>query len=118
MTPGQNKQFRLLIVDDEEPQLNALCNLLRHQGYETVGFANAKSALAALRQSKFDLLLSDFVMPEMDGPSLLRAAFEIDPDLVAILLADQAPREAAANALNAGAIDFIVKAFDLNVILP
>jgi two-component system sensor histidine kinase/response regulator len=115
--PGTNSSPRLLIVDEDEPQLNGLCNLLREQGYKTVGFTNAQAALAALRQSKFDLLLSDFAMPQMDGISLLRAALEIDPDLVAILLTDQANRDAAANALNAGALDFIVKPFDLNLIL-
>lgn len=115
---AETQSPRLLIVDDEEPNLNALSESLRGQGYETVGFTNPHAALAALRQSKFDLLLSDFALPEIDGIPFLRTAIEIDPDLVGILLTDQATSEAAANALNAGALDFIVKPFDLNVILP
>jgi two-component system sensor histidine kinase/response regulator len=117
-TPGQNKQFRLLIVDDEEPQLKALCDSLRAQGYETVGFTNAKAALAALRQSKFDLLLSDLALPEMDGLTLLRTANEMDPDLVAIVLTDQATSEAPVEGLKGGALEFIAKPFDLNDVLP
>jgi CheY-like chemotaxis protein len=45
---------QLLIVDDELPNLQALCNTLKDQGYLTTGFASAKEALATIRQQKFD----------------------------------------------------------------
>jgi signal transduction histidine kinase len=118
--PGQDRPSpsRLLIVDDDEPQLNSLCHALREQGYETVALTSAKAALAALRHSKFDLLLSDLAMPEMGGVSLLRAAVEIDPDLVGIILTDQATRKGAVDTLNADALDFIFKPFALSDVLP
>ena len=50
---------QLLIVDDEARQTKALCKLLRYQGYETFGFTSGASALIALREGKFDLLLTD-----------------------------------------------------------
>jgi len=109
---------RLLVVDDEQTQLKALCDALRKQGYETVGCTSAQAGLAALRQSKFDLLLSALVMPEMDGPSLLRTAIEIDPDLVGLIMTTQATRESAVDALKAGALDFIQKPFKLSDVLP
>ena len=70
---------RLLIVDDEAAQMTALCTTLQMAGYETVGFSSATQALATLRSQQFDLLLTDMMMPEMDGIALLRMAFEIDP---------------------------------------
>lgn len=57
---------RILIVDDEAAQMKALCDTLRDQGYETVGFTTGPDALAALGESEFDLLLADLMMPEMD----------------------------------------------------
>jgi two-component system, sensor histidine kinase and response regulator len=118
INPDQNKPFRLLVIDDDEPQLKALCEALREQGYETAGFTSPQAGLTALRQTKFDLLLCDFALPEMDGLSFLRAAIEIDSDLVVIILADQATREVAVNSLKAGALDFIQKPFKLSHVLP
>ena len=64
--PDKTK-IRMLIVDDEAAQMKALCDTLRDHGYETIGFNSAKAALNALQTAKFDLLLSDIGMPEMDG---------------------------------------------------
>jgi len=54
---------RLLIVDDEVLQMKALCETLRDHGYQTAGVGTGEAALAALRVAKFDLLLSDLMMP-------------------------------------------------------
>jgi two-component system sensor histidine kinase/response regulator len=112
MNPSDTKPaVRLLIVDDEESQIKALCALLRKHGYETVGFSSAKAGLDALRQSKFDLLLFDLGRPEIDAISLLRSALEIDPDLVGVIMTGQGTIETAAEAMKTGAIDFIQKPF-------
>jgi signal transduction histidine kinase len=108
---------RILIVGDEESQIKALCDALRDHGYETVGFTSAKSALAALRQSKFDLLFADLIMPEMDGISFSRSAIEIDPDLVGIIMTAQGNIESADDGLKTGAVDLIIKPFKLNDVL-
>ena len=65
---------RLLIVDDEKAQMRALCHTLDTEGYSTTGYSSAREALAALRAGAFELLLTDLMMPEMDGISLLNAA--------------------------------------------
>jgi hypothetical protein len=117
MNPGQNKPFRLLVIDDDVAQLKSLCDDLRTEGYETAGFTSTQAGLAALRQSKSDLLLCDFALPEMGNISLLRAAIEIDPDLVVIILTDQANTDAAIDALKSGALDFIQKPFKLSDVL-
>ncbi|HTD67356.1 MAG TPA: response regulator [Candidatus Limnocylindria bacterium] len=109
---------RLLIVDDEAPQMKALCDTLRDHGYETVGFTNGHAALEALEKSKFDLLLSDLMMPEIDGIALLAAALEKDPDLVGIIMTGQGTIDTAVDAMKTGALDYILKPFKLSAILP
>jgi FixJ family two-component response regulator len=109
---------RILIVDDEAAQMKALCDTLEDNGYETVGFTAGTAALAALRESKFDLLLTDLMMPVMDGLTLLRAAQEIDPGLVAIIMTGQGTIDTAVEAMKANALDYILKPFKLSVILP
>lgn len=109
---------RLLIVDDESAQMKALCDTLTTEGYSTMGFASARRALEVLREQEFDLLLTDLMMPEMDGIALLAAAREIRPDLVAIVMTGHATIDTAVKAMQAGALDYIVKPFRLNAILP
>ncbi|HSI11408.1 MAG TPA: response regulator [Chthoniobacter sp.] len=109
---------RLLIVDDEQRQMTALCETLNDHGYQTTGFASSKAALAAVEKDKFDLLLTDLMMPEMDGISFLRAAHEVDPDLVGIVMTGQGTIDSAVEAMKAGALDYILKPFKLSVVLP
>ena len=77
---------RILIVDDEAAQMKALCDTLGYEGYATTGFTSARRALEVLREQEFDLLLTDLMMPEIDGIQLLAAAREIAPDLVGIMM--------------------------------
>jgi two-component system sensor histidine kinase/response regulator len=109
---------RLIIVDDEVAQMKALCNTLKDQGYETSGFSSATAAVAALQQQKFDLILTDMMMPEMDGISLLRAALKTDADLVGIIMTGEGTIATAVEAMKSGAFDYILKPFKLSAILP
>jgi DNA-binding NtrC family response regulator len=109
---------KLLILDDEAAQMTALCNTLEHEGYATTGFTSANDALDALRGQEFDLVLTDLMMPEMDGITLLRAAQEIDRNLVGILMTGQGTIDTAVEAMKAGALDYILKPFRLSCILP
>src|SRR5918994_6474884 len=109
---------RVLIVDDEAAQMKALCDTLATEGYATSGFVSAKRALGALREHEFDLLLTDLMMPEIDGIQLLKAARDISPDLVCIMMTGYGTIDTAVKAMQAGALDYIVKPFKLNVILP
>src|SRR5438445_4111230 len=109
---------KLLIVDDEAALMTALCKTLEQQGYAAAGFTSAKEALAALRDQQFDLVLTDLKMPEMDGILLLRAAQEIDRDLVGIVMTGHGAVDTAVGAMKVGALDYILKPFKLNGILP
>jgi hypothetical protein len=109
---------RLLIVDDESAQMNALCQTLADAGYAATGFTSANKALALLRDERFDLVLTDLLMPEMDGITLLREAQAIDPDLLGIVMTGHAAIDTAIEAMKAGALDYVLKPFKLSVILP
>ena len=109
---------RLLIVDDEAAQLRALCDTLEIEGYVTEGYSSGEQALAVLRPGQFDLLLTDLMMPEMDGIGLIDAAKKIDPSLEALVMTGHGTIDTAVRAMQGGALDYILKPFKLNVILP
>jgi two-component system sensor histidine kinase/response regulator len=109
---------RILVVDDEKAQMKALCNTLQDHHYETTGFSVPKEALAALRERDFDLILADLMMPEMDGIALMKAALELNPNLVGVVMTGQGTIDTAVNAMKAGAVDYILKPFKLSAILP
>jgi signal transduction histidine kinase len=103
---------KLLIVDDEDRQVAALCASLRRKGYDVNGVTSGEAALEQLRASRFQLLLTDLQMPGLNGIELLRAARECDADLVAILMTGHATIDKAVEAMQAGALDVVVKPFD------
>jgi len=109
---------RLLVVDDEVELANALCETLAEQGFETVGVHSGSEGLAALEQQEFDLLLSDLMMPGMDGIALLRKALQIAPQLVAIIMTGQGTIQSAVEAMKSGAFDYVLKPFNLQMMLP
>src|SRR5689334_14116469 len=102
---------RILIVDDEAAQMRALCDTLPDRGYDTVGFTAGAAALDELRRERCDLLLTDLMMPEMDGIALLQAAQKIDPDLVGVVMTGAGTIATAVEAMKAGALDYIQKPF-------
>ena len=109
---------RLLVVDDEISLMTALRNTLRDEGYHVVAVASAAEALGALRQGKLDLVLTDLVMPKMDGIALLKDALSIDPGLVAIIMTGHGSIPTAVEAMRTGAIDYVLKPIKLHALLP
>jgi two-component system cell cycle response regulator CpdR len=72
---------KILLAEDDNDMRRFLVRALTKAGYEVVSFDNGKSAYDRLREEPFELLLTDIVMPEMDGIELARKATEIDPEL-------------------------------------
>ncbi|MDE2052116.1 MAG: response regulator [Gammaproteobacteria bacterium] len=108
---------RLLVVDDEAAQVEALCRTLEDEGYSVDGFTGTAAALAALRAGSFDIVLTDLTMPGMDGIAFLNAARKIDAGLAGIVMTGHGSIATAVEAMKAGALDYILKPFDLRVIL-
>src|SRR4051794_32621131 len=72
---------RILLAEDDDDMRRFLVKALERAGYQVSDFDNGASAYERLREEPFSLLLTDIVMPEMDGIELARRATEIDPDL-------------------------------------
>jgi two-component system cell cycle sensor histidine kinase/response regulator CckA len=109
---------RILVVDDEPELRSVLVESLQKQGFEAVGCSSGRSALAELRQHDFDLLLTDLMMPEMDGITLLKAALEIDPHVIGIVVTGQGTIQTAVDAMHTGAFDYVLKPFRMQTLLP
>src|SRR5437016_13094580 len=109
---------KILIVDDEVELKNALVEALAVQSFEVRGFTNGREALAALREEDFDVLLSDLMMPEMDGIALVEAALEIDSHLIAIIMTGQCTIQTAVDAMKAGTFDYVLKPIRLHSVMP
>ena len=112
------KLGRIMIVDDEAELMAALCEALATQGYETNGFTAGADALKVLAEQDYDLLLTDLMMPEMDGIALLKAGLEIDPNLICIIMTGHGTVQTAVEAMQKGAFDYILKPFKLNTLMP
>ena len=109
---------KILVVDDEPKLRSVLVESLQRHGYEVTGCGSGRNALAELRERDFDLLLTDLMMPEMDGIALLKAALEIDPHLVGIIVTGQGTIQTAVDAMQIGAFDYVLKPFRLQNLLP
>ncbi|WP_317202478.1 response regulator [Janthinobacterium sp.] len=115
-TPG--RQARILIVDDEAAHMRALCDTLGAHGYETTGLVSAEAALTLLRTEAFELLLTDLNLPGINGIALVQQARRIDSDLTCIIMTGEGSISTAVQALQTGALDYIVKPFKVAAILP
>ncbi|HWG57851.1 MAG TPA: HD domain-containing phosphohydrolase [Candidatus Acidoferrales bacterium] len=103
---------KVLVVDDEEAIREVVSTLLESQGYRCTVRANGREALDAFRNGTFDLVLSDIVMPEMDGLKLLAELRADNPDVPVIMVTAMHDISIALEAIRAGAYDYILKPFE------
>ena len=75
------RAMKILLAEDDNDMRRFLAKALEKAGYEVTAYDNGGSAYERLREEPFSLLLTDIVMPEMDGIELARRATELDPDL-------------------------------------
>jgi len=100
---------KLLIVDDEQSIRDFLVRVLEREDYEVQTACNGAEALELLNQERFDLLLSDIKMDNVDGVELLGRAREKYADLAIILLTGHATVQSAVAALRRGAHEYLLK---------
>ena len=72
---------KIILAEDDNDMRRFLVKALQNAGYDVISFDNGLSAYQRLREEPFELLLTDIVMPEMDGIELARRAAELDPDI-------------------------------------
>ena len=110
--PDQDRAaaYRLLLVDDEPNVLRALQRVFRQENYEIVTASGAQEALALMRRESFHLIISDHMMPGMNGAELLKQVKTIRPEVIRIMLTGHADTNAVMGAINEGAVyKFILK---------
>lgn len=108
---------RILVVDDEKPHRHLLSAALERNGYVAAHAGDGQEALSMLRNGGFELIITDLKMPGMSGIDLLKSARALDPDIVGIVMTGQGSIDSAVEAMKAGAQDYILKPFDLNLLL-
>ncbi len=99
----------ILIVDDEEAIREVVSTLLESQGYSCTPAANGRIAVEHLKSNSPDLVLSDMVMPEMDGLKLLEWTRGHDKDIPVIMVTAMHDLSTALDAIRCGAYDYILK---------
>ena len=72
---------RILLAEDDDSMRGFLVRALEKAGYDVIAYANGEEAFERLKSDPFTLLLTDIVMPRMDGIELARRASELDPEL-------------------------------------
>ncbi len=115
-TREENKNF-ILIVDDEVDIGNNLKEYLELEGFKALTAENGKQALEIFKENNVDLVVSDIVMPEMDGIQLIKEIKELDIDIPVIIMTAYPTIEYSVEAMKAGAFDFISKPFDFKRVL-
>ncbi|MEW2165268.1 SpoIIE family protein phosphatase [Streptomyces sp. NPDC007084] len=111
--PGPALPAHVLVADDNADMRDYLIRLLRAAGYQVSAVEDGRQALAAIRAKTYDLVVSDVMMPHLDGLALV-AALRSDPrtaSLPVLLLSARAGQEASIEGLQAGADDYLVKPF-------
>ncbi len=106
-----NKQQEILVVDDEKSLREMLAILLQREGYQVLQVENGKKALELVKNSEFDLIITDMKMPELSGLELLRKLREQDNDITVLMMTAFSSTEDAVEAMKLGAYDYITKPF-------
>jgi DNA-binding NtrC family response regulator len=108
---------RILVADDEGSVRDFLARALVRYGHEVETAADGSEALSALARTPFDLLLTDIVMPVMDGIALALKATSEHPDLVVLMMTGYAAEKQRAHNLDALIHDVVMKPFSMDQIL-
>jgi DNA-binding NtrC family response regulator len=104
--------MKILLADDERGIRLTLSEDLEDAGHEVVAVEDGEQAINELKRNKFDCLITDLVMPKVDGISLLRFAKEQVPDVIALMITGNATVDRAMEAVRLGAKDVVEKPFN------
>lgn len=100
---------KILVVDDERNVLLTVAAILRQEGYDVDAVDNGAEALRTLGERKFDLVLTDLKMPDVDGLDVLRAAHTQSPSTVTVVMTGYGSVDSAMEAVQLGAYEYLLK---------
>jgi len=108
---------RVLVVDDEKSIRFTLSEMLRREGYDVEAAEDADEALRRLAEKSADVIVTDIILPRMNGVQLLKAVRRFDPYVQVIMMTGEPTVETAAETLRAGASDYLMKPVTKEAIL-
>jgi len=100
---------RILVVDDEVTSIAILRKVLEDAGHNVTTVVDGEKAIEKIKEFKYDILLTDFNMPGMNGIELTEQALRIEPDFIVILITAFATIRSAVDAIRLGAFDYLTK---------
>ena len=107
-----NSGKKVIIVDDEQDILNTLSRYFnRKDKFEVETFTNPINALEAIKNNNYDLVLTDIMMPEMNGVDLLKQIKEVKPDVPVVMMTAYSTIDKILECDKLGASDYVTKPF-------
>jgi two-component system, cell cycle response regulator len=103
---------RVLAVDDQRYFRELITGLLTHEGYEVIAVGSGEEAVAALERERFDVVVTDLVMPGMNGTDLVRRIKATDPEQDVVVVTGVVDVRSAVDAMKLGASEYLLKPFD------
>ena len=107
---------KILLIDDERSSLLLISKMIKSLGYDCLAVSDPRQGLELIKNEKFSVVISDLVMPEIDGLGVLKYALRINRDLQVVLVTAVADLEPAVEAIKVGAADYIQKPLDIDQI--
>jgi len=105
--------FKILVVEDEKDLNRTMCSFLSRCGYEAVGALNANEAYDEMYGQIFDLIISDIMMPGIDGYEFARTVRELNQEIPILFVTAKDDFESKRKGFRAGIDDYMVKPVDL-----
>ncbi|MBI1978404.1 MAG: sigma-54-dependent Fis family transcriptional regulator [Candidatus Omnitrophica bacterium] len=107
------KKANIVVIDDEANICQMLEEALQEEGFLVESFQNPKEGLAAVSKKMPDLVITDLVMPELDGLELIKRIKGVHPEINIVVITAHASLDSAIGAIRAGASDYLVKPFKI-----
>lgn len=101
----------VLVVDDEELLVRSCARILEHEGFRVRTASRGREALELVIRDRPDIILTDLMLPDIDGLELLREVREVDEEVLVIMITGYATVDSSVAAIKAGAYDYIPKPF-------
>jgi DNA-binding NtrC family response regulator len=108
---------KILLVEDDRNTLEGLSEILSQEQYEVVKAVNGKTALNELKNSAFNVMVTDFMLPDLDGMELAKQAWEEQEDLMVIIMTAFGSIKHAVNAMKNGIYDYLTKPIEIDELL-
>lgn len=109
--------FKILITDDDGDLRELLTEAVKNWGYTVSVAKDGEEALRKLRMERYDMVITDLMMPVMNGLLLLQKIKELDREILVIIITGYATIETAVKAIESGAYDYIAKPFRLDELM-